>query len=364
MTSLTDLGLASLANNGGPTQTMALLPGSAAIGAGVIADYPGTTTPITTDQRGDPLDTPKPDIGAYQTQSGSTLIAPIFSGISSESITYGTSSVIVSGTLESGSQAPVGESVAVTLDGVKQSATIGSGGAFSTTFNTTGLTVASSPDTIAFAYTSDGTFASASTTSTLTVKPAPLTVTATNLSMTFGGAVPTLTYTYTGLVDGNTSATFTGSLATTATSSSNVGNDAITEGTLAATGNYTIGAFTPGTLTVKAATLTVTATSLSMTYGGAVPTLTYTYTGLVNGDTSATFTGSLATTATSSSNVGSDAITQGTLAATGNYTIGTFKAGTLTINAGAADGHGHQREQGLRRRDAGPHLYLHGAGQR
>ena len=150
--------------------------------------------------------------------------------------------------------------------------------------------------------------------------------------MTYGGAVPTLTYTYTGLVDGDTSATFTGSLATTATSSSNVGNDAITEGTLAATGNYTIGAFTPGTLTVKAATLTVTATSLSMTYGGAVPTLTYTYTGLVNGNTSATFTGSLATTATSSSNVGSDAITEGTLAATGNYTIGTFKAGTLTIN--------------------------------
>ena len=54
LTSLTDLGLAPLGNNGGPTQTMALLPGSAAIGAGVIADYPGTTTPITTDQRGEP----------------------------------------------------------------------------------------------------------------------------------------------------------------------------------------------------------------------------------------------------------------------------------------------------------------------
>ena len=52
LTSLTDLGLAPLGNYGGPTQTMALLPGSPAIGAGVIADYPGTTTPITTDQRG------------------------------------------------------------------------------------------------------------------------------------------------------------------------------------------------------------------------------------------------------------------------------------------------------------------------
>ena len=147
MTSLTDLDLAPLGNYGGPTQTMALLAGSPAIGAGVIADYPGTTTPITTDQRGLPLDSPNPDIGAFQTQ-GSTLTALTFSGISDQSITYGTPSVTISGTLANGSQAPVGETVAVTLDGVEQSATIGSGGAFSTTFDTTGLTVANSPYTI------------------------------------------------------------------------------------------------------------------------------------------------------------------------------------------------------------------------
>ncbi len=60
--------LATLGFYGGPTQTMALLPGSAAIGNGVVADYPGTTTPITTDQRGEPLDSP-PDIGAFQTHT-------------------------------------------------------------------------------------------------------------------------------------------------------------------------------------------------------------------------------------------------------------------------------------------------------
>ncbi len=63
LTSLTGLGLAALASYGGPTKTIALLPGSPALGTGVIADYPGTTTPITTDQRGKPLDTPHPDIG-------------------------------------------------------------------------------------------------------------------------------------------------------------------------------------------------------------------------------------------------------------------------------------------------------------
>jgi Right handed beta helix region len=60
LTDLTGLGLAPLAYYGGPTQTMALLPGSKAIRAGTTVPY------ITTDQRGFLLDSPKPDIGASQ----------------------------------------------------------------------------------------------------------------------------------------------------------------------------------------------------------------------------------------------------------------------------------------------------------
>ncbi len=59
--------LGSLGDYGGPTPTTSLLPGSPAIGAGEIADYPGTSMPITTDQRGFPLDSPNPAIGAFQT---------------------------------------------------------------------------------------------------------------------------------------------------------------------------------------------------------------------------------------------------------------------------------------------------------
>ena len=59
LTSLDGLDLAPLANYGGPTQTMALLPGSPAIGAGTAVGG------LTTDQRGLPLDSP-PDIGAFQ----------------------------------------------------------------------------------------------------------------------------------------------------------------------------------------------------------------------------------------------------------------------------------------------------------
>ena len=61
LTSLANLGLAPLGNYGGPTQTMALLPGSAAIGKGTAVNG------VTTDQRGEPLDSP-PDIGAFQSQ--------------------------------------------------------------------------------------------------------------------------------------------------------------------------------------------------------------------------------------------------------------------------------------------------------
>jgi hypothetical protein len=268
LTSLTDLGLAPLGKNGGPTQTMALLPGSPAIAAGVLADDPGTTTPITTDQRGEPLDSPDPDIGAYQTQ-GSTLATLSFSGISDQSITYGTSNVTISGTLADGSQAPVGETVAVTLDGVKQSPTIGSGGTFSTTFDTTGLTVADSPYTITYAYTTDGTFASASTTSTRTVNPATLTITANPETKVYGTADPALAYAVSGFQFSDTAATaVTGSPARAAGETVAGGPYAITQGTLAADGNYMI-QFTGSTLTITPATPPVTVTALGGTYTGA-----------------------------------------------------------------------------------------------
>jgi hypothetical protein len=72
-------GLASLANYGGPTQTIPLLPGSPALGKG-IASIPGVTVP-TTDQRGEPMASP-PDIGAFQTQAGSLVVNAISTGVS------------------------------------------------------------------------------------------------------------------------------------------------------------------------------------------------------------------------------------------------------------------------------------------
>jgi Bacterial Ig-like domain (group 3) len=263
--------LAPLGNYGGTTETMALLPGSPALGKGAAISG------ITTDQRGEPLDSPQPDIGAFQSQgftltavagsnpqsvaagdnfanplavtvvakdslepvaggvitftatpasngasvnlSGTTatigsngvaqvtgmansttgsysvaassagvatpfefsltnIVGLSFSGLTNHSISYGTASATFSGALAEGSDIPVGEDVSVTFNGVTRQAVIAANGAFSTTFtNTAGLGVAGSPYVVGYAYTSDGTFPSASSSSSLTVNKATPAVT-------------------------------------------------------------------------------------------------------------------------------------------------------------------------------------------
>src|SRR5260370_35934809 len=63
--------------------------------------------------------------------------------------------------------------------------------------------------------------------------------------------------------------------------------------------------YVAGTLTVTPAALTITADSKTKAYGAALPALTASYSGFVNGDTSASVTAqlSLSTTATASSHV-------------------------------------------------------------
>jgi len=161
----------------------------------------------------------------------------------------------------------------------------------------------------------------------LTINPRPITITASNLSRVYGDANPALTFTVggQGLVNGDQ---IGGALATTAGLTSGVGNYGITQGTLTAGGNYAI-TYNAGQLTVTPRPITVTADSLTRVYGNANPALTFVVggQGLVNGDQ---LTGALATTAGVTTGVGSYAITQGTLAASANYTL-TYNAGSLSI---------------------------------
>ena len=199
------------------------------------------------------------------------------------------------------------------------------------TFSTSTLTVSGSPYAITAVYGGDDDDEdSTSNPLSQTITPAPLTVTAEDPTKVYGAALPALTYTHSELVNGDTASVFSGALATTGTAASGVGSYPISQGTLTAGSNYSI-SFTPGTLTVTTATLTVEADSPSKAYGAAPPVLTYTHSELVNGDTASVFSGALATTGTAASGVGSYPISQGTLTAGRNYNI-NFTPGTLTVD--------------------------------
>ncbi len=185
---------------------------------------------------------------------------------------------------------------------------------------------------------SDGaSYATTSHQAQITVTKASLTATADAKSRAYGAANPSLSYTVSGLVNGNTAAaTLAGSLATTATAASPVGTYAISQGSLALTtagaNNYTL-AFTAGTLTVNKALLTVKVNNATRRVGEANPAFSVTYSGFVNGQGAAALGGTLAfkTTATAASPVGTYDIVPSGLTS-GNYTI-SFVKGTLNVLA-------------------------------
>jgi hypothetical protein len=94
--------------------------------------------------------------------------------------------------------------------------------------------------------------------------------------------------------------------------------------------NYNAAADVPKTISVAAATLTVTAVAKSKTYGAADPALTYNATGFVNSDTLSIMTGNLSRAAGETVAGSPYAILQGTLTGGSNYQI-TYVGANLTI---------------------------------
>ena len=163
-----------------------------------------------------------------------------------------------------------------------------------------------------------------------------LTVTAANATMVADGALPALTGTVTGLVTGDTlGTTILVAYSTTATSSSLPGTYPITATvTGSSAGNYQV-VVNAGTLTITPAAravLTVTANSANRAYGAPNPTFSGTTAGAQNGDA---FTESFATTAATTSAIGSypivPSVTGPNLA---DYTVNIVN-GSLTVTAAA-----------------------------
>jgi VCBS repeat-containing protein len=175
------------------------------------------------------------------------------------------------------------------------------------------------------------------------VTPAVLTITANNETRAYGAANPALTVSYSGFVNGDTTASLATppTLTTTATTASAAGAYAITASG-ATSANYAI-SYVNGTLTVTPAALTVSADNHTRAYGVANPALTVSYSGFANGDTAASLATppTATTTATAASGVGTYPITASG-ATSANYTI-SYVTGTLTVTPAAltvsADNH-------------------------
>ncbi|HSU55228.1 MAG TPA: MBG domain-containing protein, partial [Candidatus Dormibacteraeota bacterium] len=167
----------------------------------------------------------------------------------------------------------------------------------------------------------------------LAISPATLTVSADSKSKVYGEAVPALTGSLVGVLNGEN---ITASYSTTADATTAAGNHDIVPALSdldSKLSNYTVWS-TNGTLTISPAPLLVTADDKSKFYGDAVPTLTGTLTGVVNGDN---ITVLYATSGNAGTPVGSYGIVPSLLdpdSKLGNYSV-TVTNGSLTINPAA-----------------------------
>jgi len=156
----------------------------------------------------------------------------------------------------------------------------------------------------------------------LTINKREVTLYIESKNKAYGSPDPELTYAITGTLPFGD--TFTGSL--TRMAGENVGQYVINPGTVILTNNYNL-LYSSGILTITPKAIAITADSKNKTYGDNDPPLTYTVSpGLVSGDV---LGGSLARV--SGENVGTYAITQGTLSGNMNYSISFFGNG-LNIN--------------------------------
>jgi predicted outer membrane repeat protein len=317
---------AGLRNDGGLTETIALLAGSPAINAGSSASCPGT------DQRG--ISRPQGnacDIGAYEFVP-STTISVVSSANASN---YGTPVTFTATVADSElASAPTG-TVTFKDSGVEISGCVGV--ALSSEIASCDVSKPGGGNHVITAeYSGNSAFTgSVSSPLTQTVNKGSQTITFAEIAARAYGDAP---FTLSATSSSGLPVSYSSSKPAVATVSGStvtivgVGATDITA-SQAGNGNYAPAASATQAVTVNKAGLTVTAANASRAYGSANPVFTAAYSGFVNGDSAAALTGApaLSTTAEESSPPGAYPVSAaaGNLAS-GNYSF-TFLPGTLTV---------------------------------
>jgi hypothetical protein len=194
------------ATTGTPTGSVFFYDGTTALGPGVVlsagkASFQATALSIgmhsiTAAYDGGNTNFTKSTSSPAITQT-ITAAMPSFSGLNTApSITQGTTSITLSGTIAAGTVFPTG-TVTVTISGQSGQGNIGSNGAFTATVNNLGSLIASgSPYAIVYTYAGTGNFASVNDASThLTVTFSGLAVTMTKLTASVQQCVPGVPFT-------------------------------------------------------------------------------------------------------------------------------------------------------------------------
>jgi len=293
-----------------------------------------------------------------------TQATPTFSGLAGPTISYGTATVTLSGTLAAGEIPVANDTVSITVNGVTQTTSTNSSGAFTLAFPTATLAVSGSPYTITYAYAGSENFTSASDTShTLTITKATPTFSGlAGPTISYGTATTTLSGTLaagsTPVASDTVSITVNGVSRTASTDSSGAFSFNFPTATLgvsgspytityayAASANFTSASDTSHTLTITKATPTFSGLAgPTISYGTATATLSGTLaagsTPVANDTVSITVNGVSRTANTDSSGAFSLAFPSATLAVSGSpYTITYAYAGSANFSSASDAGH-------------------------
>jgi hypothetical protein len=191
-----DLKLGSLANNGGPTQTIALGSGSSAINAATClasakTDQRGYTRPATGQTTC--------DVGAYEAGAVNPIQTTTLSGVSGAGTYQGTATLTAK--LAVGGTGVAGKSITFRLNGTGVgSATTGSGGVATLSgVSLTGIAAGSYPGAIGVSFAGDSAYSASSGSGTLTVGQVAATISldVATLSQTYNGSPHVVTATTT-----------------------------------------------------------------------------------------------------------------------------------------------------------------------
>ncbi len=173
---------------------------SVVIGPGFDAGHDSPNFFYKDTTAGSPLVTASAGTASATQTETITKITPTFTVPASQSITFGASSITVSGTLAAGTLfPPSGETVSITINSVATTATIGASGSFSATINTSVIPASATPYIITYSYAGDTNFNPATNNATtLTVnKAATSTAIVSSLNPSFSGMQVTFTATIT-----------------------------------------------------------------------------------------------------------------------------------------------------------------------